>query len=225
MVTQYGMSELGPIQYEKPGGSVFLGRDYNSTQSNYSTQIAFEIDKAVRDIIDLCHKKATELLTEHKDDVILIAETLIEHETITADQIEYLLKNKKLPEEDEHKLAQAEENTPKNANNIVLYPGYEPFYLNVDKIVEKQPCRLVLVVSNPGSGRIGIDEFKNACTSGATDPSKIGVMFVSANDRKAVSLSVESFAFHIESYAGVPVLLIKTDEAAVKELKEHYEIA
>ena len=89
MVTEYGMSNLGPIQYEKAGGSVFLGRDYNSTQANYSTQIAFEIDKEIRDIVEKCHADARKLLEEHRDDVTLIAETLIKNETITADQIKY----------------------------------------------------------------------------------------------------------------------------------------
>ncbi len=98
MVTEYGMSELGPIQYERNSGSVFLGRDYSSQKANYSTQIAFEIDKAVRGIVEECHKTATDLLTEHRADVELIAKTLMDKETITAEEIEYLLKNGKLPE-------------------------------------------------------------------------------------------------------------------------------
>ncbi|MBP5216611.1 MAG: ATP-dependent zinc metalloprotease FtsH [Bacilli bacterium] len=97
MVTEWGMSELGPIQYESNTGSVFLGRDYTNTQKNFSTQIAFEIDKAVRKIIDDAHDQATKILTEKKDQVILIAETLLENETITAEEIDYLLANKHLP--------------------------------------------------------------------------------------------------------------------------------
>ena len=97
MVTEWGMSELGPIQYESNTGSVFLGRDYTNTQKNFSTQIAFEIDKAVRKIIDEAHEQATKILTEKKDQVILIAETLLENETITAEEIDYLLANKHLP--------------------------------------------------------------------------------------------------------------------------------
>lgn len=109
MVTELGMSELGPIQYEKDTGSVFLGRDYNSTQKNFSTQIAFEIDKAVRKIIDEAHENARKLLLEHKDQVILIAETLLEKETITAEEIEYLCKNGSLPKQSN------EVTTPKEA--------------------------------------------------------------------------------------------------------------
>ena len=91
MVTEYGMSELGPIQYERDTGSVFLGRDYASTQKNFSTQVADEIDKAVREIIETAYKRAHDLLIEHKDEVIKIAETLLEKETITAEEIDGLL--------------------------------------------------------------------------------------------------------------------------------------
>jgi len=97
MVTEYGMSELGPIQYEKNSGSVFLGRDYNSNRTNYSTQVAFEIDKAVRQIIDEAHEQAIEVLKKYKDDVELIAGILLDKETITAEQIEYLIEHRTLP--------------------------------------------------------------------------------------------------------------------------------
>ena len=96
MVTEYGMSSLGPIQYERDSGSVFLGRDYTSTQKNFSTQIAYEIDTEVRKIIDDAHKKALAIIKENKDDVILIAETLLENETITAEEISYLLEHRSL---------------------------------------------------------------------------------------------------------------------------------
>ena len=92
MVTEYGMSSLGPIQYEHDTGSVFLGRDYTSTQRNFSTQVAYEIDTEVRKIIDSAHKKALQIIEENKKDVILIAETLLEQETITAEEIDILLK-------------------------------------------------------------------------------------------------------------------------------------
>ena len=97
MVTEFGMSDLGPIQYERDTGSVFLGRDYASTQRNFSTQVAYEIDKAVRLIIDEAHEEARRLLEEKKDKVILIAETLLDKETITAEEIEYLCKYGQLP--------------------------------------------------------------------------------------------------------------------------------
>ncbi len=95
MVTEYGMSDLGPIQYERDTGSVFLGRDYASTQKNFSTQVAYEIDKAVREIIENAYKQAHNLLIEHKDEVILIAKTLLDKETITAEEIDGLIHPKK----------------------------------------------------------------------------------------------------------------------------------
>ncbi len=90
MVTTYGMSDLGPIQYNAGNDSVFLGRDYNSP-SNASSQVAYEIDTEVRKIIESCHKAAKDIISKNKKDLILIAETLIEKETLTAEEIEELL--------------------------------------------------------------------------------------------------------------------------------------
>lgn len=221
MVTEYGMSDLGPIQYEKPGGSVFLGRDYNSTQANYSTQIAFEIDKAIRSIVEECHADARKLLEEHRDDVTLIAETLIEHETITADQIDYLLKNRKLPDVDEHKMDEKEQ--PKNPNNVILYPGYGYFYHEVDKILEQKPSRIMLVIATGAGNPISDEQFKEACARGATDPSHIGLLFLDYSASMNISMTVETFGEHLESYAGVPVVLIKTDDMTVHMLKDKYQ--
>ncbi|MCF0115717.1 MAG: ATP-dependent metallopeptidase FtsH/Yme1/Tma family protein, partial [Erysipelotrichaceae bacterium] len=95
MVGLYGMSELGPVKYDNDNGSVFLGRDYNSP-SNVSGQVAFEIDQEVRKIIDECHAKATEIITEHKDELIRIAEALMEYETLTAEQIVRLSKGESI---------------------------------------------------------------------------------------------------------------------------------
>ncbi len=98
MVVEYGMSSLGPIQYEKNTGSVFLGRDYNS-QKNFSVSVQDEIDKEIRKIIEEAHKEARAIITRRKDDVILIAETLLDHETITEEEIAYLLEHRELPKE------------------------------------------------------------------------------------------------------------------------------
>ena len=107
MVTELGMSPLGPIQYENNTGSVFLGRDYTNTQRNFSTETALAIDNEVRKIIEDAHEKARQIITEYKDDVILIANTLLEHEQITAEEIDYLLEHRHL-KRDEAKLAAAE---------------------------------------------------------------------------------------------------------------------
>ena len=99
MVTEYGMSDLGPLQLEQQQGSVFLGRDYNKTR-NFSSQVAYEIDQEMRKIIDECYKKTEKILKENRDLVKLIADALLENETITREQIEYLVKNGCMPDED-----------------------------------------------------------------------------------------------------------------------------
>ncbi len=97
MVTEYGMSDLGPVQLEQQEGGVFLGRDYNKSR-NFSNEIAHEIDLEMRKIMDECYKKAKEILTKEKDLVKLIAETLLEYETLTKEQIDYLVENGHMPE-------------------------------------------------------------------------------------------------------------------------------
>ena len=89
----YGMSDLGPIQYEHSGGNVFLGRDYNATR-NFSSQIAFEIDKSVRQIIDDAHEQARNLVREHRPLVDKLVEVLLEQETLTAEQIQNIVEGK-----------------------------------------------------------------------------------------------------------------------------------
>ena len=103
MVTEYGMSDLGPLQFEQQSGSVFLGRDYNKPQ-HFSNEVANEIDMEMRKIINDCHKHATEIIKKNKDLLKLIAETLLEYETLTKEQIDYLVENGKMPEEDEENL-------------------------------------------------------------------------------------------------------------------------
>ena len=99
MVTEYGMSELGPVQFEHQESSVFLGRDYNKSQ-NFSTHVANEIDEQVRKIISEQYKVTNKILSENKDLLDLIANTLLEHETITKEQIDYLVENGHMPDEE-----------------------------------------------------------------------------------------------------------------------------
>ncbi len=94
MVTEYGMSTLGPIQYESDSENVFLGRDYTSTQKNFSTQVAYEIDTEVRKIIDESHALAKKIIEENREQVIMIAERLLEKETINAEEIVELFEPK-----------------------------------------------------------------------------------------------------------------------------------
>ena len=99
MVTEYGMSDLGPIQFEEQQSSVFLGRDYNKAQ-NFSHEVAKQIDEEVRKIITTQYEVTKKIVKENMDLLKLIAETLLEYETITKEQIDYLVENGKMPEED-----------------------------------------------------------------------------------------------------------------------------
>ena len=87
MVTEYGMSSLGPMQFEHRSESVFLGRDYNQTK-NFSDQVALLIDQEVKKIIDDCYKEAKKIVKENKKLIDVLAQTLIEKETITKEEIE-----------------------------------------------------------------------------------------------------------------------------------------
>lgn len=114
MVTELGMSKLGPVQYETNNGSVFLGRDYANTSKNFSGQVAYEIDKEVRDIIDMCYEKARKTIEENKDTLILIAEALLEKETLTREEIKAIVEEGKMPKINKTRKVKKEENKDTN---------------------------------------------------------------------------------------------------------------
>ena len=91
MVTLYGMSDLGPIKYNSGSENVFLGRDYNQP-NNVSGQVAFEIDQEVRKIVNGCHDEAKKLIQAHETELTNIANALMEYETLTAEQIQKVVK-------------------------------------------------------------------------------------------------------------------------------------
>ena len=86
MVAEYGMSSLGPVQFEHRSESVFLGRDYNQTK-NFSDQVALQIDEEVKKIIDECYKRSQDILKKHKKLVDILAQTLYTKETLTKEEI------------------------------------------------------------------------------------------------------------------------------------------
>ena len=98
MVTELGMSELGPIKYDSGDNAVFLGRDYSQLSNTHSGQIAFEIDQQVRKIIETAHSQATEIINNNKDKMDIIANALLEHETLNHEQIQSLYNTGKMPE-------------------------------------------------------------------------------------------------------------------------------
>ena len=115
MVTEYGMSELGPLQLEQQEGSVFLGRDYNKSQ-HFSNEVANEIDMEMRKIINTCHDNAKKIINDNKKLLTLIAEALLEKETLTKEEIDYLVENGKLPEESKEEVK--EENPKKETKKV-----------------------------------------------------------------------------------------------------------
>ena len=92
MVNAYGMSPLGPIQYAKEDGNVFLGRDY-TTNKSYSDKVAAEIDQQVRVIINDAHKMAIDNINQHRDVLDNIVANLEKYETLTKEDIDYIVKN------------------------------------------------------------------------------------------------------------------------------------
>lgn len=103
MVTQWGMSEeLGPIQYEEQNDG-YLGYGY-SQRKPMSADIAKKIDSEIRRLVDGGHAKATSLLKRYRKQLTLIAEALLEYETLTGDEIRQLLETGKFERSD----------TPKN---------------------------------------------------------------------------------------------------------------
>jgi len=114
MITEYGMSEkIGPLQFNGSGSDqVFLGRDIHSEQ-NYSDAIAHEIDQEMQNFINYCYDRAKRILTEHREQLEVIAKTLLEVETLDAKQIRSLFEHGVLPEEDEDDESSSEDNDVK----------------------------------------------------------------------------------------------------------------
>ena len=89
MVMKYGMSDkLGPISYDTSGHSIFIGRDFGQTKS-YSEETAAIIDEEVKKIFDRASEMCQWILTEHADQLRDIAEYLLEHETMEAEEFNY----------------------------------------------------------------------------------------------------------------------------------------
>ena len=99
MVTEYGMSDkIGPVQYEG-NNQVFLGRDYSQSKS-YSEQIAYEIDQEVARILKEGHDQAIHIIEENATKLKLIAEHLLEYETLNEIEIKSLYEEGVLPSKD-----------------------------------------------------------------------------------------------------------------------------
>jgi len=98
MIMEFGMSEkLGPLTFGRKEGQVFLGRDIGR-ERNFSEEVAAAIDQEEHRIISECYDRAKSLLQEKKDILNLVAETLLDRETLKGEDLEILLEGKPLPE-------------------------------------------------------------------------------------------------------------------------------
>ena len=96
MVTKWGLSEeLGPLLYSEDEGEVFLGRSAASQAKSFSSDTAIAIDVEVRKIIDDCYGRATKILEDHRGQLELMKDALMEYETIDADMIDDIMKGEK----------------------------------------------------------------------------------------------------------------------------------
>jgi cell division protease FtsH len=93
MVTQYGMSELGPIQFGRGNHQVFLGRDLGE-ERNYSEEVASKIDGEVRRIIENCYQNGRKILDGNWDKVERMVASLLEYETVDAEEVRAILESK-----------------------------------------------------------------------------------------------------------------------------------
>jgi cell division protease FtsH len=123
MVTQYGMSSLGPVVLGRQRHEVFLGRDLGE-ERNYSDQIAYAIDEEVTKIVEQCYDRVKKLLSEKLDTVKLVAETLLEREVMDGHDLAVLLgeepaEEKKAPE------APAEADSPAENREAASAEGAE----------------------------------------------------------------------------------------------------
>ncbi|HLS23362.1 MAG TPA: ATP-dependent zinc metalloprotease FtsH [Pseudogracilibacillus sp.] len=134
MITEYGMSErIGPTQFNGSSSSeVFLGRDLHS-EKNYSESIARAIDEETQSFINKCYERAKNILLEHREQLELIAEKLLEVETLDAEQIKSLFEHGVMPEKDEATTSDEKTEKTEEEPTVVQEEGEA-----TDKTVEEQ---------------------------------------------------------------------------------------
>ena len=127
MVMRYGMSEkLGPISYDSSDHSIFIGRDFGTTKS-YSEETAAIIDEEVKIIFDRASKDCETILSEHADQLKALAEYLLEHETIDAEEFNYFFEHGEfMPySSKDAKKARNDSSIERPAKHIAMFDGSE----------------------------------------------------------------------------------------------------
>ena len=125
MVCEWGMSDkLGPLSYGEKEGEVFLGRDYGHVK-NYSEATAMAIDDEIRRIVEECYERTTEILSQHKDSLIIVSEALLERENMDGSEIKAMIFGVEEATEDEPDQAAVTEEETAVAQDTVA-PGEGP---------------------------------------------------------------------------------------------------
>jgi len=125
MVCEWGMSDkLGPLSYGEKEGEVFLGRDYGHVK-NYSEATAMAIDDEIRRIVEECYERTTEILSQHKDSLIIVSEALLERENMDGSEIKAMIFGAEEETEDEPDQAAVTEEGTAVAQDTVA-PGEGP---------------------------------------------------------------------------------------------------
>ncbi len=91
MVCEWGMSDLGPLNWGPKEEPVFLGRDFNQ-RADYSEETALAIDREVTRIVQTGHGRATEILTKHRDALERLAQELLEHESLDGEEVHRIVR-------------------------------------------------------------------------------------------------------------------------------------
>ncbi len=118
MVTRYGFSEkLGPVVYDENPNETFLGRDFSNSRP-YSEEVASEIDREVRAMLDHAFAASEHILEEHMDQLHLIATTLLEREKINGDEFKLLMQGEELPPLAENERALPIEEEPVESEEV-----------------------------------------------------------------------------------------------------------
>ena len=128
MVMKYGMSErLGPISYDNSGHSIFIGRDFGQTKS-YSEETAAIIDEEVKKLFDRASEMCEWILTEHAQQLRDIAEYLLEHETMEAEEFNYYFEHGEFMPISAKKIREARNDATieRPARHISMTDGSEP---------------------------------------------------------------------------------------------------
>lgn len=99
MVTEWGMSPLGPIAFEEPESDVFLGYSI-AKRKNMADNTALQVDKAISNLVQNAYRRTQDILRQYKKELDILANGLIEYETLSGDEVHALLKGKKIREEE-----------------------------------------------------------------------------------------------------------------------------